>query len=75
MPVRCRGDRRNSKLQFDRLHVPVLGVVLTKVSPASVDSYFYQERFYTDPPRRRPMPVSAATADGECCWRPGCSQD
>jgi capsular exopolysaccharide synthesis family protein len=55
-----RGAEEQIKLQFDRLRAPVLGAVLTKVAPATVDSYFYQERFYRTPPRRSFVPAAAS---------------
>lgn len=55
-----RGVEELVKVQLDRLGVKVLGVVLTKVPPDLVDSYFYQERFYKDRPRRRLTPAAAA---------------
>lgn len=56
-----RGVEKRIKVQLERLGANVLGVVLTKVRPDLVDSYYYQ-RFYEAPSRAKASP--AATAAG-----------
>ena len=54
-----RGVEQQVKVQLERLGAKVLGVVLTKVRPELVDSYFYR-RFYKAAPRHRLAPATAA---------------
>jgi polysaccharide biosynthesis transport protein len=54
-----RGVDNQIKVQLERLGAKVLGVVLTRVRPDLVDSYYYQ-RFYKSVSRRRLAPAVAA---------------
>ena len=56
-----RGVEKQVKVQLDRLGAKVLGVVLTKVRPDLVDSYYFQ-RFYKTASRRRLSPATATAA-------------
>ena len=54
-----RGVEQQVKVHLERLGAKVLGVVLTKVRPDLVDSYYYR-RFYKTAPRRRLAPAVAS---------------
>ncbi len=56
-----RGVEQQVKVQLERVGAKVLGVVLTKVRPDLVDSYYYQ-RFYRTTPRRRLSTAAARAA-------------
>jgi len=56
-----RGVEKQIKVQLERLGAKVLGVVLTKVRPDLVDSYYYQ-RFYKSVSRRRLSAAATAAA-------------
>ncbi len=54
-----RGVEEQVKLALERVGANVIGLVLTKVRPDLVDSYYYQERYYREAPRRRLSPAAA----------------